>query len=104
MRWRGWGSFGEKCLQFVYNSRPPAPAKPPAVERCSFSFPMSYCDPLTCGDVSCLTACHLRFVSNSCHFFGCPSQTHSDQCHGAHEAVMHRVPLCHVTIGRSCVG
>src|SRR5258705_10423177 len=24
------------------------------------------------------------------HFFGCPSQPHSDQCHGGHGAGMHR--------------
>src|SRR5271170_1351191 len=35
---------------------------------CGFSFPMSFCDPLTFGDASCLISCHLRFVSNSCHF------------------------------------
>ncbi len=29
---------------------------------------MSFCDPLTFGDASCLISCHLRFVSNSCHF------------------------------------
>src|ERR1700741_5229633 len=38
--------------------------------ECRFSFKMSSSDPLTCGDASCLTPCHLRFVSNSCHFFG----------------------------------
>jgi hypothetical protein len=36
---------------------------------CRFSFPMSYCDPLNCGDVSRLASCHLRFVSTACHFF-----------------------------------
>src|SRR5271163_1947827 len=35
---------------------------------CGFSFPMSFCDPLTFGDASCRISCHLRFVSNSCHF------------------------------------
>lgn len=35
---------------------------------CRFSFPMSFCDPLTFGDASFLISCHLRFVSNSCHF------------------------------------
>jgi hypothetical protein len=39
-------------------------------DECRFSFPMSSSDPLTGGDASCLTPCHLRFVSDSCHFFG----------------------------------
>jgi hypothetical protein len=33
--------------------------------------------------------------------FGCPSQPHSDQCHGGHGAGMHQGALCHVTTGRS---
>ena len=35
---------------------------------CRFSIAVSYRDALTCGHASCLTSCHLRFVSNSCHF------------------------------------
>ena len=37
--------------------------------RCRFSFPMSCGDASTCCDAACLTRCHLRFVSLSCHFF-----------------------------------
>jgi hypothetical protein len=33
---------------------------------------VSYSEALTCGDARCLTACHLGFVSNSCHFFRTP--------------------------------
>src|SRR4029078_6704052 len=36
---------------------------------CLFSFAVSYRDRLTCGRVSCLTSCHRRVVSYSCHFF-----------------------------------
>jgi hypothetical protein len=39
------------------------------LQQCRFSFLMSFCDPLTFGDASCLMSCHLRFVSNWCHFF-----------------------------------
>lgn len=28
---------------------------------------MSFCGPLTFGDAVCLTSCHVRFVSTSCH-------------------------------------
>lgn len=35
---------------------------------CRFSNCVSSCDVLTCGDVTCLTSCHLAFVSDSCHF------------------------------------
>ncbi len=44
---------------------------------CRFSNFVSYCVGLSCGDASCLTACHLRFVSNSCHFFGSQEQAFS---------------------------
>ena len=36
---------------------------------CRFSFAVSYRDRLTCGRASCLTSCHRRVVSYSCHFF-----------------------------------
>lgn len=36
---------------------------------CRFSFQLSSCDLVTCGYAPCLASCHLRFVSNSCHFF-----------------------------------
>ena len=36
--------------------------------ECRFSFQMSSCEAMTCGAATCLTSCHLRFVSNSCHF------------------------------------
>jgi len=34
----------------------------------SFSNPVSFRDPLTCGYGACITQCHRAFVSNSCHF------------------------------------
>ena len=36
------------------------------VWRCRFSNPMSYCDPLTCGDRAYVASCHQTFVSDSC--------------------------------------
>jgi hypothetical protein len=33
---------------------------------------VSYDDPLTCDDASCLARCHRASVSNSCHFFRTP--------------------------------
>src|ERR1700730_7310859 len=33
---------------------------------------MSYVQLLNCGYTRCLTSCHLRFVSKSCHFFRTP--------------------------------
>jgi hypothetical protein len=35
---------------------------------CRFSDLVSPCGALTCTDASCLTRCHLRAVSDSCHF------------------------------------
>jgi hypothetical protein len=40
--------------------------------RCRFSSRVPYGDSLTCGDAWCLTRCHLRFVSNLCHFSRTP--------------------------------
>jgi hypothetical protein len=42
---------------------------PGSVLNCRFSFAVSYRDRLTCGRASCLTSCHRRVVSYSCHFF-----------------------------------
>jgi hypothetical protein len=39
---------------------------------CRFSNPVSYCDVLTWGNASCLTQCHLGFVSDLCHFLSRP--------------------------------
>jgi hypothetical protein len=36
---------------------------------CRFPLSVSHDASLTCGDASCLTSCHLHFVSNSCPFF-----------------------------------
>ena len=36
---------------------------------CRFAYSVSYDDPLTCSDASCLTRCHRASVSYSCHFF-----------------------------------
>ena len=38
---------------------------------------MSYGELLTCGDTRCLTSCHLRFVSKSCHFLNVTDSTAS---------------------------
>jgi hypothetical protein len=39
---------------------------------CRFSNLVSFPEALNCGDAGCLTSCHLRFVSYSCHFLTCP--------------------------------
>jgi hypothetical protein len=47
------------------------------LQACRFSFPVSYRDPLTCGDARCLRSCHSRFVSNACHFSE-PVRSHAE--------------------------
>jgi hypothetical protein len=67
------------------------------IPHCRFSFPISFCDPLTFGDASCLMPCHLRFVSNSCHFFSRCIWGHSEclACRCARRPA--RTALRHVT-------
>jgi hypothetical protein len=48
------------------------PWTPQIPHLCRFSNSVSFRDPLTCGDVGCLTRCHRGFVSKSCHFFRTP--------------------------------
>ncbi len=42
-----------------------------------FSNRASYGDASTCGNVDCLTSCHLGFVSDSCHFLNVTESTAS---------------------------
>src|SRR6185312_10626554 len=46
-----------------------APYIRPVSQQCRVPFSVSYHDPLTSSDGSCLTRCHLAAVSGSCHFF-----------------------------------
>src|SRR6478609_11451876 len=47
---------------------------------CRVPFSVSYHDPLTSSDGSCLTRCHLAAVSGSCHFFRTTQTCSCDGC------------------------
>jgi hypothetical protein len=64
---------------------------------CRFSFPVSSRDPLTLGDTSCLMSCHLRFVSNSCHFLSRRIWGHFGMLGGRRARRPARTALRHVT-------